>query len=131
MCGTSRTREVAWPIAVVAESPDDLSIVFRTYCSQWPVDGIRHIRPPILKGGDAYPSDVVGRFLTAMDAGDSRGRSWVPSRATGICVSRSASHSDASGRAASFAPTSPSVSAAAASTLSTASVTDDGDALCA
>lgn len=61
---------VAWPIAVVAESPDDLSIVFRTYCSQWPVDGIRHLRPPILKSGDAYPGDVVGRFLAAMDAGD-------------------------------------------------------------
>jgi hypothetical protein len=35
-------REVAWPIAVVAESPDDQSVVFRTYCSQWPVDG--HLR---------------------------------------------------------------------------------------
>src|SRR4051794_31273714 len=30
-------REVAWPVAVVAESRDELSIVFRTYCSQWPV----------------------------------------------------------------------------------------------
>jgi hypothetical protein len=65
--------EVAWPIAVVAESPDDLSIVFRTYCSQWPVDGIRHLRPPILKSGDASPGDVVGRFLAAMDAGDAEG----------------------------------------------------------
>jgi len=66
-------KEVAWPIAVVAESPDDLSIVFRTYCSQWPVDGSRHLRPPILKSGDAYPGDVVGRFLTAMAEGDSQG----------------------------------------------------------
>ncbi len=66
-------REVAWPIAVVAESPDDLSIVFRTYCSQWPVDGSRHLRPPILKSGDAYPGDVVGHFLAAMEGGDSRG----------------------------------------------------------
>jgi hypothetical protein len=66
-------EEVAWPIAVVAESPDDLSIVFRTYCSQWPVDGARHVRPPILTSGDAYPGDVVGRFLTAMDAGDAEG----------------------------------------------------------
>ena len=32
-------RELAWPVAVVAESPDDSSVVFRTYCSQWPVDG--------------------------------------------------------------------------------------------
>jgi hypothetical protein len=30
--------ELAWPVAVVAESPDDRSVVFRTYCSQWPVD---------------------------------------------------------------------------------------------
>jgi SnoaL-like domain len=66
-------REEAWPIAVVAEAPDDLSIVFRTYCSQWPVDGTRHLRPPILKSGDAYPGDVVGRFLAAMDAGDAQG----------------------------------------------------------
>ena len=48
-------REVAWPIAVVAESPDDSSVVFRTYCSQWPVDGRRHLRPPILKSGAAQP----------------------------------------------------------------------------
>ena len=39
-------RELAWPVAVVAESPDDRSMVFRTYCSQWPVDGRRHLRPP-------------------------------------------------------------------------------------
>ncbi len=82
-------REVAWPIAVVAESPDDLSIVFRTYCSQWPVDGNRHLRPPILKSGDAYPGDVVGHFLAAMDAGDSRG--IVDTfELTRICVSPSA-----------------------------------------
>jgi hypothetical protein len=37
---------VDWPIAVVAESSDELSVVFRTYCSQWPVDGQRHIRRP-------------------------------------------------------------------------------------
>ena len=66
-------REVAWPIAVVAESPDDLSIVFRTYCNQWPVDGSRHLRPPILKSGDAYPGGVVARFLASMDAGDTNG----------------------------------------------------------
>ena len=47
--------ELAWPIAVVAESPDDLSVVFRTYCSQWPVDGRHHVRPPILKPGPATP----------------------------------------------------------------------------
>jgi ketosteroid isomerase-like protein len=64
-------REVAWPIAVVAESPDDQSVVFRTYCSQWPVDGRRHLRPPILKpGGDVHPGGVVGRYQAALDAGD-------------------------------------------------------------
>src|SRR6478609_1346330 len=30
---------VAWPVAVVAESPDESSVIFRSYCSQWPVDG--------------------------------------------------------------------------------------------
>ena len=48
-------REVAWPVAVVAESPDDRSVVFRTYCSQWPVDGRHHVRPPILKPGTPTP----------------------------------------------------------------------------
>ncbi len=63
-------RELAWPVAVVAESPDDRSVVFRTYCSQWPVDGRRHVRPPILKPGQAHPGDVVGRYQAALDAGD-------------------------------------------------------------
>ena len=63
-------RELAWPVAVVAECPDDSSVVFRTYCSQWPVDGRRHLRPPILKPGNAHPGDVVGRYLAASAAGD-------------------------------------------------------------
>jgi ketosteroid isomerase-like protein len=63
-------REVAWPVAVVAESPNDRSVVFRTYCSQWPVDGRRHLRPPILKPGATQPGDVVGRYQAALDAGD-------------------------------------------------------------
>ncbi len=62
--------ELAWPVAVVAESPDDLSVVFRTYCSQWPVDGRRHLRPPILPPGPAQPGDVVGRYQAALAAGD-------------------------------------------------------------
>jgi hypothetical protein len=61
---------LAWPVAVVAESPDDRSVVFRTYCSQWPVDGRRHIRPPILKPGDSHPADVVGRYQSALAAGN-------------------------------------------------------------
>ena len=63
-------RELAWPVAVVAESPDDRSVVFRTYCSQWPVDEQRHVRPPILKSGDVHPGDVVGRYQAALAAGD-------------------------------------------------------------
>jgi hypothetical protein len=63
-------RQLAWPVAVVAESPDDLSVVFRTYCSQWPVDEQRHLRPPILEPGNARPGDVVGRYQDALAAGD-------------------------------------------------------------
>jgi ketosteroid isomerase-like protein len=63
-------REVAWPLAVVADSPDHRSVVFRTYCSQWPVDGRRHLRPSILEPGNARPGDVVGRYQAALDAGD-------------------------------------------------------------
>ena len=61
---------MAWPVAVVAESPDDSSVVFRTYCSQWPVDGRRHLRRPILTAANVTPGDVVGRYLAALDAGD-------------------------------------------------------------
>ena len=57
-------------MAVVAESPDDVSVEFRTYCSQWPVDGRRHVRAPILEPGPAHPGDVVGRYQAALDAGD-------------------------------------------------------------
>jgi ketosteroid isomerase-like protein len=63
-------RDLAWPVAVVAESPDDRSVVFRTYCSQWPVDGRRHVRPPILDPGPASPGDVIGRYQAALAAGD-------------------------------------------------------------
>ena len=62
--------EVGWPVAVVAESPDDRSVVFRTYCSQWPVDGRRHLRHPILEPALVHPGDVVGRYLAALIAGD-------------------------------------------------------------
>jgi len=64
------TTELTWPVAVVAESHDDLSVVFRTYCSQWPVEGRREVRPPILRSGDLAPGDVVGRYQAALDAGD-------------------------------------------------------------
>jgi ketosteroid isomerase-like protein len=63
-------RELAWPVAVVAESPDDMSVVFRTYCSQWPVDERRHIRPPVLEPGPTHPGDVVGRYQDGLAEGD-------------------------------------------------------------
>src|SRR4051812_6112495 len=62
--------EVAWPVAVVAESPNDRSIVFRSYFSQRPVDGRSHLRPAILEPGGAAPSDVVGRYQAALEVGD-------------------------------------------------------------
>jgi ketosteroid isomerase-like protein len=63
-------QEFVWPVAVVAESPDERSVVFRTYCSQWPVDGRRHLRPPILEAAAASAGDVIGRYQAALDAGD-------------------------------------------------------------
>lgn len=62
--------ELAWPLAVVAESPDDLSVVFRTYCNQWPTDERRHVRPPILPAGPVQPGDVVARYHAGLAAGD-------------------------------------------------------------
>ncbi|HMD91466.1 MAG TPA: nuclear transport factor 2 family protein [Trebonia sp.] len=63
-------QDLAWPIAVVAEFPSNRSVIFRTYCSQWPVDGRHHLRPPILSPDQARPGDVVGRYLAALAAGD-------------------------------------------------------------
>ena len=63
-------QEIAWPVAVVAESPDDRSIVFRSYFNRRSMDGQHHVRPPILERGSAYPADVVGRYQAALAAGD-------------------------------------------------------------
>ncbi len=64
-------QEQLWPVAVVAESGDDRSVEFRTYCSQWPVDGQRdHARPAILTSAADLPRDVVARFHAALGAGD-------------------------------------------------------------
>jgi ketosteroid isomerase-like protein len=63
-------REVAWPVAVVAESVDDRSVVFRTYLSLGVVDGRRQVRPPILGPGPDAPRDAVGRYCAALGAGD-------------------------------------------------------------
>jgi hypothetical protein len=61
--------ELSWPVAVVAESPDERSVGFRIYCSQWPVDGRRHVRPAVLPADGAHLPDVIGRYHAAQDAG--------------------------------------------------------------
>jgi hypothetical protein len=35
-----------------------------------PVDGRRHLRPPVLKPGAVRPGDIVGRYQAALSAGD-------------------------------------------------------------
>jgi hypothetical protein len=66
-------QTVPWPLAVVADSPDDRSMVIRTYCSTRPFDGQRSVRPPILEPGAQSPDDVVGRYQAALHAGDADG----------------------------------------------------------
>jgi hypothetical protein len=61
-------EELSWPVAVVAESPEEWSVVFRVYCSQWPVDGRRHVRAAVLEPSDVYLDDVVGRYQDASEA---------------------------------------------------------------
>ncbi len=63
-------RRVAWPLAVVAEARSETSVLFRSYCSQWPVDGRHHVRPPILDLSAELPGAVIGRHLAALAAGD-------------------------------------------------------------
>ena len=61
---------VSWPLAVVAESADDRSAVFRTYCSQWPVDGRRHVRPPLLEPRPIRLAEAAARYQDALAKGD-------------------------------------------------------------
>jgi SnoaL-like domain len=71
-------RDVAWPVAVVAESRDDRSVMFRTYGSLLPVDGQRSVRSPILPpalppeaaAAPVHAGDVTGRYFAAVEAGD-------------------------------------------------------------
>ena len=67
---TEDGRELAWPVAVVAESPDQSSVVFRAYCSQWPIFCRHYVRPPILKPQAGRASDVIGRYQAGVAAGD-------------------------------------------------------------
>jgi hypothetical protein len=63
-------QHLTWPVAVVAESPTELSVTFRTYCSQWPIERRRPVRAAILPAGDERPGDVVARYQNALDGGD-------------------------------------------------------------
>jgi hypothetical protein len=65
-----RGAAVAWPVAIVAESPDQWSVTFRTYCRVWPLTGPHRIRPPVLGPGPEHPGGVVGRYLAALADGD-------------------------------------------------------------
>lgn len=67
---TYGAREVVWPVAIVADSRDDRSIAFRSYFSQRAIDGLPHIRSPILPPGRVHPGDVVGHYQAALAAGD-------------------------------------------------------------
>jgi ketosteroid isomerase-like protein len=67
---TQDGRDVAWPLAVVAESRDDRSVVFRTYCSQLPVFGQHQVRAPILGPGSRPPGGIVAQYQAALAAGD-------------------------------------------------------------
>jgi limonene-1,2-epoxide hydrolase len=73
-------QQLAWPVAVVSESPGDQSVVFRTYCSQWPLDERRPVRPPILGPGHVNLTDVVSRYQAALAAGDTEAvvRTFAP-----------------------------------------------------
>jgi limonene-1,2-epoxide hydrolase len=61
-----------WPVAVVAESPDDRSVVFRTYYTQVMADGRTHERPPILDAAAPDLPPVVSAFFEALSAGDTQ-----------------------------------------------------------
>jgi ketosteroid isomerase-like protein len=63
-------NEVDWPVAVVADSPDDRSVTFRTYCSQWPLLGRRSLRSAILPPAAISLDGAVAAYFAALAAGD-------------------------------------------------------------
>lgn len=71
MVHLSRDGDVReWPVAVVAESPDDRSVVLRTYLVLTDADEDPHLRPPILEAAQPGLPEVVSRLLSALAAGD-------------------------------------------------------------
>ena len=64
-------EQLDWPVAAVTESPDDRTVVFRSYYSQQAVDTRHHhIRPPVRDTVLDRPPDVVRDYRTALAAGD-------------------------------------------------------------
>ena len=63
-------RRSEWPVAVVAESHDERSVVFRTYCTQLPVVGKRPVRGPILDARRVELAGVVAQYQSTLEAGD-------------------------------------------------------------
>jgi ketosteroid isomerase-like protein len=118
-------QSLSWPIAVVAEAPDDRSVLFRTYCSVWPVEGRRAIRPPVLNPGTDRAGDVVARYLAALEAGDSNGivQTFNPNGYLQEAIGPHARHSGADEIRAFFVQR---FSAGGGLTLEPCEITDDG-----
>ena len=115
-----------WPVAVVAESPDDRSVIFRTYCSQWPVDGRRHVRPPVLPPSSDALSGVVGRFHDRPGRRRRRRRAERASPTTRTSASPSARTAPTAGSDELRAYFTTSFSAGGGIELEPCTVTDDG-----
>lgn len=67
---TGNLGQLEWPIAIVAESPNDRSVVFRSYFSQRALDGLVHVRASFLPPGPIRPGAIVARHHAALAAGD-------------------------------------------------------------
>jgi ketosteroid isomerase-like protein len=63
-------KDLEWPVAIVAESPDDRSVVFRSYFNRRALDGLPHVRSSFLSPGQVRPGDIVGRHQAALAASD-------------------------------------------------------------
>lgn len=63
-------HELAWPVALVAESPKHQSVVFRSYFSQRALDGKGHLRRPFLESVAVDLPDIASAFQFALAAGD-------------------------------------------------------------
>jgi hypothetical protein len=87
-------RELAWPVAVVAESPDDRSVVFRSYFSQRRSTDSATCDLPSSSPGPPIPVMSSAAIKPRWPLVTPR-RSCAPSSRTGITVSPSARPSPA------------------------------------